>query len=82
MQAQVIASMIVDALLEDEKPESGGYDLTAGMFGPAFSKVIREIACQNVSDSERIAKLEAEMADLIHPHDLAAYRAKRGEVPT
>lgn len=25
----------------------------------------------------RIAQLEAEIADLIHPHDLAAYRAKK-----
>lgn len=34
------ASAIVSALRADEK--DGGYDLTAGMFGPAFSALVRE----------------------------------------
>lgn len=40
--AQALAGEIVAALLADEKDE--GYDLTAGLFGPAFSKLVRRWA--------------------------------------
>jgi hypothetical protein len=42
MAVQAIAGEIIEALLADEK--DGGYDLTAGMFGPAFSKLVRRWA--------------------------------------
>lgn len=42
MAAQALAAEIVEALLADEK--DGGYDLTAGMFGPAFSALVRRWA--------------------------------------
>jgi hypothetical protein len=41
MQATVIATRIVEALRDDHGP---GYDLEAGMFGPALSAFIRELA--------------------------------------
>ena len=42
MAAQALAAEIVEALRADEK--DGGYDLTAGMFGPAFSALVRRWA--------------------------------------
>jgi hypothetical protein len=42
MAVQALAHEIVQALLADEK--DGGYDLTAGMFGPAFSALVRRWA--------------------------------------
>jgi hypothetical protein len=42
MAVQALAGEIIEALLADEK--DGGYDLTAGMFGPAFSKLVRRWA--------------------------------------
>lgn len=105
MQAQVIAGMIVDAIVQDEKPEAGGFDLSAGMFGPALSEAIRKLAREQI-DLQRqlaeerakhdetltagekllaatnelqrqLAEREREIADLIHPHDLAKYRSAK-----
>lgn len=42
MAVQALAGEIVAALLADEK--DGGYDLAAGMFGPAFSALVRRWA--------------------------------------
>lgn len=42
MAVQALAGEIVEALLADEK--DGGFDLTAGMFGPAFSNLVRRWA--------------------------------------
>lgn len=42
MAVQALAGEIVAALLVDEK--DGGYDLTAGMFGSAFSELVRRWA--------------------------------------
>ena len=42
MAVQALSGEIVEALLADEK--DGGYDPTAGRFGPAFSKLIRRWA--------------------------------------
>jgi len=39
-----LANRIVKAVVEDMKPESGGCDISAGLFGPHFSALIREIA--------------------------------------
>lgn len=41
-----ISKEIVEALLSDE--HNGGYDLTAGMFGPAFSAFIRRLTLSQV----------------------------------
>lgn len=42
MAVQALAGEIVNALLADE--EDGGYDLTAGLFGAAFSTLVRRWA--------------------------------------
>jgi hypothetical protein len=42
MAVQCVASEVVAALLADEA--DGGYDLTAGLFGPAFSGLVRKWA--------------------------------------
>ena len=42
MAVQALAAEIVKALLADE--EDGGYDLTAGLFGPNFSGLVRRWA--------------------------------------
>ena len=42
MAVHALGSEIIDALLKDEK--DGGYDLTAGLFGPAFSTLVRRWA--------------------------------------
>jgi hypothetical protein len=42
MAVQALAAEIVKALLADE--EDGGYDLTAGLFGPSFSDLVRRWA--------------------------------------
>lgn len=54
MAVQGLAGEIVAALLADEK--DGGYDLTAGMFGPNFSTLVRrwgdaELMLQALRDS-------------------------------
>ncbi|ABX36039.1 hypothetical protein Daci_3401 [Delftia acidovorans SPH-1] len=42
MAVTALAGEIVEALLADEK--DGGYDLTAGLFGPSFSALVRRWA--------------------------------------
>lgn len=49
MTITTIATQIAEAVLKDESPESGGCDLSAGMFGPHLSKVIRDLAQSIVS---------------------------------
>lgn len=51
-----------------------------GKFAPALMAMLGELHLLKGSIARRdarIAELEAEIADLIHPHDLAAYRAKK-----
>lgn len=43
-QVQALAERIAAAVLEDEKPENGGCDISGGMFGPNFSAIVRELA--------------------------------------
>jgi hypothetical protein len=47
MAVQALAGEIVEALLLDEK--DGGYDLTAGMFGKAFSDLVRRWAAAEMA---------------------------------
>lgn len=44
MMITVIATQIAEAVAKDETPESGGCDISAGMFGPNLSKWIKELA--------------------------------------
>lgn len=51
MAAQALAGEIIEALLADEK--DGGYDLTAGMFGRAFSQLVRRLAESELNASQQ-----------------------------
>ncbi|MEJ8837556.1 hypothetical protein [Ramlibacter sp. AN1133] len=42
--ALTLAARIAAAVLEDEKPENGGCDVSAGLFGPNLSALVREMA--------------------------------------
>lgn len=54
MAAQALAAEIVAALLADEK--DGGYDLTAGMFGPNFSTLVRRWAALELGQERLTAE--------------------------
>lgn len=66
MQATVIATKIVKALEADRDP---GYDLEAGMFGPALSAFIRELA------ESTVAVQRNSECDLLRAQRDAAYAA-------
>lgn len=44
MTATVLATQLVEAVLKDEAPEEGGFDLSAGLFGRNVSDWIRATA--------------------------------------
>lgn len=58
MAVQALAGEIIEALLADEK--DGGYDLTAGLFGAAFSKLVRRwaVAEWNAPQAQQPAQQE------------------------
>lgn len=41
-----LAIGLAEAVVKDEHPDSGGFDLSAGMFGPAVSEWLRSVAQQ------------------------------------
>lgn len=46
MLVTTLATQIATAVGADETPANGGCDLSAGMFGPAMSELLRDIAGQ------------------------------------
>ena len=52
MAVHTLAGEIIQALLADEK--DGGYDLTAGMFGPSFSALVRRWAAAEWKPADAI----------------------------
>lgn len=42
----MLATGLAEAVAKDERPEEGGFDLSAGMFGQAVSDWIRSVAAQ------------------------------------
>lgn len=71
MAVTALAGEIVEALLADEK--DGGYDLTAGLFGPNFSALVRRWAAAEWAE---IAKERAISDEAIKEAALAAGAAK------
>lgn len=61
-QTQDLATRIVEALLEDEKTE--GFDLTAGMFGAAFSALVAELANQQATIEEMGELVDQQAAEI------------------
>ena len=53
--ARPLAAALSEAVAKDETPESGGCDLSAGLYGPAASALLQQWA-------EEKAKLEREVA--------------------
>ena len=65
--AQALAGEIIEALLADEK--DGGYDLTAGMFGRHFSRLVRRWAAAEWATSPPLWPLtEDQRFNLIVEH--------------
>ena len=44
MTVTILATELAAAVAKDERPEAGGFDLSAGMFGTAVSEWIRKVA--------------------------------------
>lgn len=78
MATQAVAKEIVDALLADEK--DGGFDLTAGLFGRAFSTLVRRFAAVELKllEIEAQAALIAEYKVMPRVDALKTYRNKTG----
>ena len=53
-----LAAGLAEAVLKDEQPEEGGFDLSAGLFGKHVSDWIREVAKELDSRQEQINKLK------------------------
>ena len=51
MTLTVLCTGLVEAVAKDEAPEIGGFDLSAGMFGPNVSDWLREVATQLCAQS-------------------------------
>lgn len=58
MAVHALAGEIIESLLSDEK--DGGYDLTAGLFGPAFSALVRRWAKAEWNTREALAQPAAD----------------------
>jgi hypothetical protein len=79
MAVQALAGEIIEALLSDE--EDGGYDLTAGLFGPAFSKLVRRWANAEWA-APPAAKQEPVAQDVQQKCRIETVPAKGGLLPT
>ena len=55
----ILATQLAEAVLKDEAPEEGGFDLSAGMFGRHVSDWIRATAKELDDRAAEIAKLTA-----------------------
>lgn len=67
---QALAGEIVAALIADEN--EGGYDLTAGLFGPAFSALVRRWAAAPQSEQPESANVIPRHGFCDHPDDETA----------
>lgn len=79
MAVQALAGEIIDALLADEK--DGGYDLTAGLFGRAFSTLVRRWAAAEWGATASPARQAAGAAAVLYvsPEQLAKHTDLEGE---
>lgn len=74
----VLCTGLAAAVAEDEKPEAGGFDLSAGMFGPAVSEWLHQTA-ESISEQTRPVK-EGSM-QIIRRGNLDKERSYRAECP-
>lgn len=61
MTVTVLATGLADAYRKDEAPEVGGFDISAGLFGPNVSDWVREVAKE--IDELRAASTEKSIVD-------------------
>lgn len=59
MTATVLAGLLAEAVAKDELPENGGCDISAGLFGPHASQVLREAASLMVAPPSLAAERDA-----------------------
>jgi len=52
MTLTVLCNGLAEAVAKDEAPEIGGFDLSAGMFGPNVSEWLRQTA-EEISKEQR-----------------------------
>ena len=82
MTVTVLATQLAEAVAADERPDAGGFDLSAGMFGEAVSAWLRQTAAALNSDpltpyeQELLTRLE-DAKRLLHEF---CERVERGEV--
>lgn len=72
MLLTVLATQIAEAVAKDETPEVGGCDISAGMFGPNFSQLLREIVGQ-LDERQRLYCALGEMVQSAHVHIVSEY---------
>ena len=56
----VLATQLAEAVMKDEAPEEGGFDLSAGMFGKHVSDWIRATARELDDRAIEISKLKGD----------------------
>jgi hypothetical protein len=54
MTLTVLCTQLAEAVGKDEAPEVGGFDLSAGMFGPHVSQWLRDVAA-TIADARMIS---------------------------
>lgn len=54
MTLTVLCTQLAEAVAKDEEPEVGGFDLSAGMFGPNVSSWLREVAANLAAPPESV----------------------------
>ena len=52
MALTVLATELAEAVEKDEKPEEGGFDMSAGLFGRNVSDWLRKVAAELTGESE------------------------------
>lgn len=55
----ILATQLAEAVLKDEQPEEGGFDLSAGLFGTNVSNWIRSVANELDDRAKEIEELKA-----------------------
>ena len=61
MTLTLLGTGLAQAVLQDEKPEEGGFDLSAGMFGSHVSAWLREVANELQERQSKIDALECSL---------------------
>ncbi len=65
----ILATKLAEAVLADEAPEEGGFDLSAGMFGVNVSKWLRETACEFDASKNRLHEISEHCASVEFERD-------------